>query len=257
MESALQKGVAAARAKNKKAAIQYLKQALKEDPRNVNAWLWLSSVLDVPEQREFCYKKILELDPKNKHALKGLGITPKPTPPTPTPTPTPAPAPQPSPAPKQRVPQTNHPPKVQKNAGDGSFIGKIGKIILWIIALLIGGITAFSLITSTASSNEHAIGMTVFYCVMVPWALSGYYGAWLLLKKGHGSSLLWITLLLGGIPLLVPMFVGPFMFILGRLVKDKHAPADAYIVCPSCSQPTSMSSAFCSNCGNQIQRKKR
>ena len=244
METSLQKGIAAAKAGNKKIAAQHLKKAVKEEPHDVNAWLWLSSVVEIPNQKIFCYKKVLEVDPNNEHALKGMRIVQNsPPPPSPPPSPT-----------KPKPPQVAT-SKVPQNISGGGCLKGMGKTFLWIAGFFI---IAFISMATTTSENEdiQEIGMTLFFALMAFWALSGYYGAWLLLKKGHGSGLIWITIILGGTPLLVPMFVGPFMLIFGKKAKDKHAPAETYIVCPSCSQPTSMRSSFCSNCGDSIPQKR-
>ena len=241
MESSLQKGIAAAKAGDKKTASQYLKKAVTEEPHNVNAWLWLSSVVEIPKQKMFCYKKVLEVDPDNKHALKGMRIVQETFPPPPSPT--------------KPIPQRVATPKAPQNINGGGCLNGIGKTFLWIAGFFI---VAFISGAAATSQNEdlEEIGMTLFFALMAFWALSGYYGAWLLLKKGHGSGLIWITIILGGTPLLIPMFVGPFMFIWGKKARDKHAPAETYIVCPSCSQATSMKSSFCSNCGNRIPQKR-
>ena len=73
----LQQGIAAARAGQSGQARQLLQEAVRRDPRNEAAWLWLSSVAKDPPERIFCLKKVLEINPANENALKGLipGVT--------------------------------------------------------------------------------------------------------------------------------------------------------------------------------------
>src|SRR5258706_10062108 len=68
----LQQGIAAAKAGQPAEARQLLQQAVKRDPTNESAWLWLSSVAKDDQERIFCLKKILEINPNNENAIKGL-----------------------------------------------------------------------------------------------------------------------------------------------------------------------------------------
>ena len=45
---------------------------LKDDPRNELAWLWLSGVYTAPEQRRICLEHVLDINPKNAAAMRGL-----------------------------------------------------------------------------------------------------------------------------------------------------------------------------------------
>ena len=72
MSSLLENGIAAAKNGDKARARQYIKQALQEDPKNILAWLWMSSLVNDVEQKKICYQRVLALDPKNEHALKGM-----------------------------------------------------------------------------------------------------------------------------------------------------------------------------------------
>lgn len=58
------------RSGEKVAAIALLKEVLQEDPKDEDAWLWLHSCLDDPEQKKFCIKKALEINPNNLHAQR-------------------------------------------------------------------------------------------------------------------------------------------------------------------------------------------
>src|SRR5260221_14232240 len=76
----LQQGIAAARAGQQAQARKFLQEAVKRDPRSESAWLWLSSVAQDDQERAFCLKQLLSINPNNEHALKGLrqlGIGPQ------------------------------------------------------------------------------------------------------------------------------------------------------------------------------------
>ena len=68
----LQQGIAAAKAGQKDNARQILQQAVRLSPQNETIWLWLSSVAKDDKERVFCLKQILEINPQNELALKGL-----------------------------------------------------------------------------------------------------------------------------------------------------------------------------------------
>lgn len=42
------------------------------DPANAEGWLWLSGVVDLPEQVRYCLERTLRVDPNNARALRGL-----------------------------------------------------------------------------------------------------------------------------------------------------------------------------------------
>jgi sortase A len=67
-------GIAAARAGQRERARDLLAHVLKQDQRNVLAWLWLSSVVDRPDEQRDCLKKVLVLDPDNQAARRGLAL---------------------------------------------------------------------------------------------------------------------------------------------------------------------------------------
>lgn len=80
----LQQGIAAAKANQKDQARQILQRAVKLDPRNETAWLWLSSVAGSDQERIFCLKQLYAINPNNEMAIKGLrafGIDPTAQPP--------------------------------------------------------------------------------------------------------------------------------------------------------------------------------
>lgn len=73
-------GIAAAKAGQNEQARQLLQQAIRLDPRNEAAWVWLASIARDKRERLFCFQKLLEVNPQNETALKALhamGIAPE------------------------------------------------------------------------------------------------------------------------------------------------------------------------------------
>lgn len=70
----LSDAMTAARAGRREEARALLMRVLETDERNVQAWLWLSGVVDDPEQMRICLSNVLHLEPTNPHALKGMAI---------------------------------------------------------------------------------------------------------------------------------------------------------------------------------------
>ena len=70
--TSLSRGIAAAKAGDRATARRLLTLAVRRDPESVTAWLWLSSVLDTPQGRAFCLRRVLTLDPDNSAAKRGL-----------------------------------------------------------------------------------------------------------------------------------------------------------------------------------------
>lgn len=74
------RGIRAARQGNKEEARRLLQHALRLDPSNETAWLWLASVARNRRERVLMLQKVLELNPENDMALKavqGMGIDPE------------------------------------------------------------------------------------------------------------------------------------------------------------------------------------
>jgi hypothetical protein len=49
-----------------------LTRLLKTNQGNVEYWLWMSSVVDTPQERIYCLETILRLEPNNPIAKRGL-----------------------------------------------------------------------------------------------------------------------------------------------------------------------------------------
>src|SRR5215212_12062242 len=45
---------------------------LKQNPRDESAWLWMTRCVLEPEQKRYCFEKVLKLNPQNQNAIEGL-----------------------------------------------------------------------------------------------------------------------------------------------------------------------------------------
>ncbi len=68
----LHQAIAAARDGRRDDARALLLHLLEADPRNERAWLWLSGVVDDPEDVKICLENVLALNPSNPRARQGL-----------------------------------------------------------------------------------------------------------------------------------------------------------------------------------------
>ncbi|HET7089999.1 MAG TPA: hypothetical protein VFL17_15285 [Anaerolineae bacterium] len=66
------KGIAAVKVGNLSLARQLLDAALAEDPTDVQAWLWMSGIVHTPAEKRQCLRRVLEIDPANAAAKRGL-----------------------------------------------------------------------------------------------------------------------------------------------------------------------------------------
>ncbi len=74
-----ERGIEAAKAGQKDEARKLLQHALRLDPVNDNAWLWLASVAKDKRERLLCLQKVLEINPQNEMGIKAvqaMGIDP-------------------------------------------------------------------------------------------------------------------------------------------------------------------------------------
>ncbi len=63
---------AALAAGQKRTALRDLARLLKDEPKNLEAWLLLGQNVDDPQRKADCYRKALELDPDNPLAKQGM-----------------------------------------------------------------------------------------------------------------------------------------------------------------------------------------
>ena len=47
-------------------------EVLKQNPGDENAWLWMTKCVNEPEQKRYCFEKVLKLNPQNQYAIRGL-----------------------------------------------------------------------------------------------------------------------------------------------------------------------------------------
>src|SRR5579859_6898370 len=76
VDELVQKTIAAYKTGDVDHASELLARAIKLDPNNKRAWLWLSGVVATDAERLFCVKRILAIDPTNDIAQRGLAILP-------------------------------------------------------------------------------------------------------------------------------------------------------------------------------------
>ena len=72
MKDLTQQGITALKRGDKKRARQLLRAAVKQNPNDVKAWLWLSGAVDTNRERAICLQRVLQLDPDNATATRGL-----------------------------------------------------------------------------------------------------------------------------------------------------------------------------------------
>jgi membrane protein YdbS with pleckstrin-like domain len=74
LETQTQQGMAAMRRGDRLAAKQLLLAAVESDPKDINAWLWLSGAVDTDQERLHCLQQVLKIDPENAMAGKGIAL---------------------------------------------------------------------------------------------------------------------------------------------------------------------------------------
>jgi len=72
MHQFVQSALEAASQGDKNKAIDFIKQVLAANPNDVDAWLVLAAVLDDPERKRQCLKRVLTLDPTNQIAREEM-----------------------------------------------------------------------------------------------------------------------------------------------------------------------------------------
>jgi tetratricopeptide (TPR) repeat protein len=105
----LREGAAALKAGDRAGAMSLLARAVRSDPRNELAWLYLAGAVSDLAQRRTCLERVLSLNPQNEAALRGLrSLTPAaPSPAAPVPGPPMSPPP---PAAPPSIPVHSPPP---------------------------------------------------------------------------------------------------------------------------------------------------
>jgi len=68
----LSRGKQAAMSGQRDLAREMLAYVVYLEPANADGWLWLSGVVDSPEQVRYCLERTLRIDPENARALRGM-----------------------------------------------------------------------------------------------------------------------------------------------------------------------------------------
>jgi len=71
-ENLLEQGISAALNGRREEARVLLAQVVEADERNEQAWLWLSGLVEDPEEMRTCLENVLHLNPDNIKAQHGL-----------------------------------------------------------------------------------------------------------------------------------------------------------------------------------------
>ena len=82
----LEEAIKVIKAGDKAAGRQMLADILQADLNNELAWLWLSSVVDSPEEKRKYLRRVLAINPANKAAQRGLALLAQEAPDQPEPT---------------------------------------------------------------------------------------------------------------------------------------------------------------------------
>lgn len=72
IDAILREGIAAYKSGRKDEARSFLLRAVELDQYNEQAWLWLSAVVDTPEDQRTCLENVLAINPENDRARSGL-----------------------------------------------------------------------------------------------------------------------------------------------------------------------------------------
>ena len=72
MHQFVQSAIEAAKQGDKNKAMSFLKEVLAANPRDVDAWLVLAAVVDEPQRKRQCLRRVLALDPVNRLAREEL-----------------------------------------------------------------------------------------------------------------------------------------------------------------------------------------
>lgn len=75
--SSLQQGINAAKAGRMQEALDFLKDAIIEEPQNADVWVWVAAIIDDLNKQEIFLEKALEIDPHNIPAQRGLAYLQK------------------------------------------------------------------------------------------------------------------------------------------------------------------------------------
>lgn len=72
LDEELAEGIAATKMGQRDVARQHLQNVLRTDPNHETAWLWMSGLVDTPQQKRDCLQRVLALNPGNEMARRGM-----------------------------------------------------------------------------------------------------------------------------------------------------------------------------------------
>jgi hypothetical protein len=82
-EDALLKGIELAQKGDFGQAANYFASVVQSDPASEDGWFWLGLCVTDPKKREFCFRRVLTLNPNQQEAREQLNILVPPAPPPP------------------------------------------------------------------------------------------------------------------------------------------------------------------------------
>ncbi|HTP60034.1 MAG TPA: hypothetical protein VMM82_14015, partial [Spirochaetia bacterium] len=82
-EDALLKGIELAQKGDFGQAANYFASVVQTDPTSEDGWFWLGLCVTDPKKREFCFRRVLTLNPNHQEAREQLNILVSPVPPPP------------------------------------------------------------------------------------------------------------------------------------------------------------------------------
>jgi hypothetical protein len=158
-DSLLAQGIAAAKAGDKATARRLLTRAARRDAGSEATWLWLSSVLDTPQARAFCLRRVLDINPDNEAAHRGLTLLVRPQPaPVPITEPAPVIAVQQPPVAAARPAPTPQPRRLGHLLRQQRF-WQIVVACLAVVALGLGAALAYPFFREPATADEEALAV--------------------------------------------------------------------------------------------------
>ena len=144
---ALRGAIAAVKAGDKVAGRRLLAEAIRDDPRNEAAWLWMSAVADSDEQRRACLERVLVINPDSQTARRGLaslGLMAQPSIPSPPGAP---------PEPAGSAPPASPAPSLTRQAPSGAGRVRKARAVLpgWSLLIALGATAVMCAATGIAA----------------------------------------------------------------------------------------------------------
>lgn len=74
VDGLIQEAIRASQNGDKESARRFLESATDNDPMNESAWLWMSRVVDSPDDQKICLENVIYINPENNDARRNLQI---------------------------------------------------------------------------------------------------------------------------------------------------------------------------------------